>query len=395
MISYVFDFLQSKMSLPLLVTNEDVFFYFVKEALNNVDLYFMSRCSKQFWNITECYRHSKRQNIKLYSCFGCCGNIKQIVWTLEYMKFDTMELIIGALVGGRLDILEWMRFQNFIDKPAMGINYKFIISHCGGLKSLEWFYSHYGAYQNLWDASTVSEAAEFGELDILKWLRKDKTGQTTLFPLSNNSICPWDETACAKACIENDYNNNIEMLKWLRSQNPPCPWNGDVYSQAIVSNRLDILQWARSQNPPCPWSSRCCFWAVRKRRFNMLKWLRSQNPPCPWGVSVCREAASIGDLSTLKWLRCQDPPCPWNATTFTSAVSYVTKLGNENLELLEWLKSSNCPWGASACLEASTNGSIKVLEWLRSQDPPCPWDEAECCVLVFNASLNSKKRKRV
>jgi len=47
----------------------------------------------------------------------------------------------------------------------------------------------------------------------------------------------------------------------------------------------------------------------------VLKWLRDQSPPCPWDWWTCRKAAAGGHLEVLKWLRNQDPPCPWNAPT--------------------------------------------------------------------------------
>ena len=44
----------------------------------------------------------------------------------------------------------------------------------------------------------------------------------------------------------------------------------------------------------------------------MLKWLRAQIPPCPWDWWTCREAAQGGHLEVLKWLRAQNPPCHWS-----------------------------------------------------------------------------------
>ena len=58
-------------------------------------------------------------------------------------------------------------------------------------------------------------------------------------------------------------------------------------------------------------------------------------------------AAESGQLAVLQWLRAQDPPCPWDE---------------------------------SACWEAASSGELAVLRWLRSQDPPCPWDQEECFI---------------
>jgi hypothetical protein len=31
-----------------------------------------------------------------------------------------------------------------------------------------------------------------------------------------------------------------------------------------------------------------------------------------------------------------------------------------------------------ACCGAASDGHLHVLQWLRSQDPPCPWDREKC-----------------
>jgi hypothetical protein len=58
-------------------------------------------------------------------------------------------------------------------------------------------------------------------------------------------------------------NGHIEILKWLRSQKPPCPWSERVCVKAAYNGDIETLKWLRSQNPPCPWSEYglhlCCF----------------------------------------------------------------------------------------------------------------------------------------
>ena len=53
--------------------------------------------------------------------------------------------------------------------------------------------------------------------------------------------------------------------------------------------------------------------------MNVLQWLRAQNPPCPWSSITSHMAANNGHWSVLKWLRTQDPPCPWSAETEAKA----------------------------------------------------------------------------
>ena len=36
--------------------------------------------------------------------------------------------------------------------------------------------------------------------------------------------CPWNEATCAAAATV----GHLDVLKWLRSQDPPCPWNDET-----------------------------------------------------------------------------------------------------------------------------------------------------------------------
>ena len=71
-----------------------------------------------------------------------------------------------------------------------------------------------------------------------------------------------------------------------------------------------MLQWLRTQDPPCPWDESTCEAAAGGGHLEMLQWLRAQDPPCPWDVSTCTLAYDRGYVDILLWLVSQDPPCP-------------------------------------------------------------------------------------
>jgi hypothetical protein len=45
-----------------------------------------------------------------------------------------------------------------------------------------------------------------------------------------------------------------------------------------------------------------------------------------------------------------------------------------------WLRSQvpPCPWDESTCMCAAEYGHVDTLLWLRGQKPPCPWDAHKC-----------------
>jgi hypothetical protein len=174
-----------------------------------------------------------------------------------------------------------------------------------------------------------SVAAEYGQLEILQWLR------------AQIPPCPWSTWTCVSAAKR----GHLEMLQWLRAQDPPCPWGEDSCMYAAMNEQLNILKWLRAQDPPCPWDEETCTYAAANGHLEVLQWLRAQNPPCPWDKWVCMAAARSGYLETLQWLRAQDPPCPWDE---------------------------------ESCMFAALNGHLETLQWLRAQVPPCPWNKNTC-----------------
>ena len=52
---------------------------------------------------------------------------------------------------------------------------------------------------------------------------------------------------------------------------------------------------------------------------------------------VCSEAAENGHLDVLQWARTQDPPCAWDVGVCRYAA------GDGHLDVIEWLRTQNLP----------------------------------------------------
>jgi hypothetical protein len=79
---------------------------------------------------------------------------------------------------------------------------------------------------------------------------------------------------------------------------------------------------------------KACATAAQAGDLEALRWLRVQSPPCPWSAQACALAARGGHLAALQWMRAQEPPCPWDISTWELAVRGV------RLEVLDWAKST-------------------------------------------------------
>lgn len=62
----------------------------------------------------------------------------------------------------------------------------------------------------------------------------------------------FNEMTCTAAAQRDD----MKVMKWLRAQKPPCPWDEETCVNAVGS--LSMIKWVRNQISPCPWDDRCC-----------------------------------------------------------------------------------------------------------------------------------------
>ncbi len=147
-------------------------------------------------------------------------------------------------------------------------------------------------------------------------------------------------------------------------------WTEEAGQLAADAGRIDWLQQLAQHHPVGMWPASICSTTAAggQKQLPALKWLRSQDPPCPWDASACTAAAKDGHMGVLQWLHNQQPPCPWNETTSAAAA------GEGREDILQWLRSQHppCPWDQTSCDAAIHGGYIHTLSWLCSQHPPCP-----------------------
>ncbi|KAJ1443967.1 hypothetical protein B484DRAFT_389169 [Ochromonadaceae sp. CCMP2298] len=177
----------------------------------------------------------------------------------------------------------------------------------------------------------------------------------------------------------------LNVLRWMRGQRSPCPWEGGFTSIQAASGGHIELQWLQNQTPAYARGPVTLLAAAECGQLETVQWLRAQQPPCEWDVSVCRGAAQFGQIvlkravlnrqvEVVRWLMSHEPPCLCDAWV----CHYLAQHGDR--ELLRWVRAQHppAPWTSSACLVAAANGDLRTLQCLRGLDPPCPWGESVC-----------------
>ena len=139
-------------------------------------------------------------------------------------------------------------------------------------------------------------------------------------------------------CIYGEENQEFESvfnlfnLQWIYSINPNAiKLCKKLCNYAIVFDDFEMLKWLCSVD--CYQDKETLVIAVENRNLEMVKFLRSQNPPCPWGKECCLAAVINKDLEMLKFLRRgESRPCPWNMCSFTKIIFGI----NSKYNVIDW-----------------------------------------------------------
>jgi len=235
--------------------------------------------------------------------------------------------------------------------------------------------------------TTFQVAAIRGDVETLRWMREVREVE---FPEPQQPFA--ERSVFAKIVYAAFYGGHIPairfMLEWVDDGTPTDHETGCEHTTAAAEGgHLHALKWLHSFDPPCPWDEDACTWAARGGHLKTLQYLVHNGCPfnegifakaargghipiLEWafaelihvdefskpGFQTCMEAAGK-DLETLKWLRSQDPPCPWDERTCAYAA------GNGNLEVLRYARGNGCPWDVETCLYAALGGHPDTLDW--------------------------------
>ena len=101
-----------------------------------------------------------------------------------------------------------------------------------------------------YEGDLVDYAAFKGSVEILRWLMEEKGwkpyhyfwagagGSVKVLEYLKLKGYKFDESACHGAAC----GGHLNVLKWCRSQTPPCPWNAETCDSAVWEGHLDVLK---------------------------------------------------------------------------------------------------------------------------------------------------------
>jgi len=248
----------------------------------------------------------------------------------------------------------------------------------GNLSTLQWFQSR-GIN---WDHNLLSILASRGELETLKWAISNKLTLKLQGELTEMS------SILRQAVI----NGRENILKWvLESGIFDQKYIPDVVQSAAGADQMKIILWMIKNIPltrKLIEKSKVCICpaAVYGNNIHILEWFQKTYPNSFYveiktiGTSCVSRAAADGNFRVLKWLKGNG--FAFDCETMTAAA--VSSLDN-SLEILQYLRTFNCPWTDSVCVNTIIYGRFDILQWAVSNG--CSWNPND----ILFAAARSKK----
>ena len=175
---------------------------------------------------------------------------------------------------------------------------------------------------------TCNLAALKGDLEILKILR------------NQNPPCPWETWECMGEAAR---GGHIDVMEWIYIQDPSWKSYGCAGREAAIGGHIDVLEWICSKTYEPFWDEHTFTYAVMGGHIKVLEWLRKRDPPCPWSDAIAITAAIYGNVKVLQWLRIQKPSCSWNKQRLLDIIILKAYCNVESIDyntIVEWLNDN-------------------------------------------------------
>jgi len=157
--------------------------------------------------------------------------------------------------------------------------------------------------------------AQTNKLELLKWAREEKK-------------CEWDAGTIKEAAQQ----GNLEMVKYCVANKCPIDWRACAH--AASGGQLECLKYLREE-AKAPWDSLTAYFAAHNGHLHILEYLVE----CEfdqYDTSACYNAAEYGHLDCLKYLH-ETAKAPWDEDAVRVAHE------NDQPECVQYLLDNDCP----------------------------------------------------
>lgn len=244
-----------------------------------------------------------------------------------------------AARAGQLEILKILHAQwPFCPKQEFSINDE-EYAEVGDI-----YKCFFSDYDNA--ATAIRYAAEFGYLDVVKWLIENRPSPDLKF----------GESLCAAAS-----NGHLHILKYLELLDSDINIVFSPYSSIISNGHFETLKWMYARYPED--LNRLLPLAAKTGNLEMLQWL---NRIFPDNINheVLELATKSGNIEMFEWvigLYCPDKN--------TNIINYAASSGN--LDFVKHIISLGFKVDYGAMDKAAQKGHLSIVKWLHDSGYDC------------------------
>ena len=308
----------------------------------------------------------------------------------------TLRTSIQAAKSGNLKVLQWLQSKG----APLHLSVLYAAAKSGSRELVEWIMEH--GYIS--DSRACMRAAEAGHFELAKFLYVEPAKMPLAKEAAvkgNIEILEWlyeegpflDIQAIGIKAIQ---SGQLDVLKWLRAKG----WTlfGYETKEAADSGRIDVMQWVLENGGKLEEQTMTI--AALKGHFGLVQWLRANG--CPWDETTTTETAYHGKFEMFKWLFENSCPVLIQRSAKPTRRKFITAGGlllNSQLEVLKFLSNHGilleescynlaitqnlkieafdllyelgCPWSAALWKLALGKNALNILEWLKTKN--CPY----------------------
>ncbi|KAG6620087.1 ankyrin-like protein [Phytophthora cinnamomi] len=307
--------------------------------------------------------------------YRCRGNVADEVakrGDLEMMQFLVEHALVNedsvapdlAAEYGHLELVKWLA------KNEEKHHWRFTWEAMNGAAAngyilvVRWLHENDKAE---YCSNAMDNAAEFGHLEVLQWLNEHRYG--------DNAVNAMDLAAM---------NGHLEVVQWLHANavSAATPLGFDL---AAEGNHLDVVQWLH-ENLREGCTTQAMDLAAKRGHIEMVKWLHHNRIEGCTDLAM-DQAAANGHLEVVEFLH-------ENRTEGCTKFALSIAAGNGDMKMVKWLLAHKPvdfePEDIAEALEfAARSGSLDVVKCLHTSCPHA------CCPYPIAAAAASGHLKMV
>jgi hypothetical protein len=200
-----------------------------------------------------------------------------VKWLVYENMFDLNQILINAIQNRAFHIVSWCMLL-FDNLPFSDINILKSAVSQHSLGYIEWLINLGFIYSSI----VVEEAAKYGRLDILKWMKYSlniefnediaeaaaSSGNLSLLNWLHEEKCPFNSSLIVLQLAK---HNNIALFEWaLKTLHVQI--TREVLCICAGEGNLEVLKWLFQY---CPYDFTIKYSAILRKRTNVVEWLNT------------------------------------------------------------------------------------------------------------------------